>query len=123
VAPSRSSRELGHVRALRQGDALASDRQALARDGARAAAYVVGPLALLAGGPLARAAVATGAVLYFSVPLARARHEQRPLATAVLVPPVIALKDLAKAWGAAQVLLERRLQDRQHAAGARRRGR
>jgi hypothetical protein len=87
-----------------RGDAEASDRQALVRDVARAGAYVVGVLGMAVGGTRTRAALALGATAYLWVPLARARHEERPLATAALVPPVIMMKDLAKVWGALQVV-------------------
>ncbi|NAZ87566.1 glycosyltransferase [Kineococcus indalonis] len=91
-----------------RGDAEATDRQALARDAVRAAAYVVGPLALALGGRTARALVLAGAAVYVAVPVARAGAEERPVATAALVPVVVALRDLAKAWGALRAVLERR---------------
>ncbi len=91
-----------------RGDALASDRQALARDAMRAGAYVIGPAGLLRGCAAVRAAVVLGAMAYFSVPLWRALRQERPVVTALLAPAVIALKDVAKAWGAVQVLAERR---------------
>jgi glycosyl transferase family 2 len=90
-----------------RGDAEAADRQALLRDIARAGAYVVGALGLVWGGTRARAALAAAAVAYVWVPLARARREERPLATAALVPPVIMMKDLAKVWGVLEVVRER----------------
>ncbi|WP_175551460.1 glycosyltransferase [Geodermatophilus amargosae] len=90
-----------------RGDAEAADRQALARDLGRAVAYLVGIVGLGAGGPRMRAALAVGGVAYVWVPLARARHEERPLVTAVLAPAVIVAKDLAKVWGVLSVLTER----------------
>jgi hypothetical protein len=90
-----------------RGDAEATDRQALVRDIARAGAYLVGTLGLVAGGPRIRSVLALGATAYLWVPLARARREARPLATAILTPLVIVLKDLAKVWGVLQVARER----------------
>ena len=90
-----------------RGDAEASDRQALVRDLGRAVAYLVGVVGLGVGGPGVRAALAAGAVAYVWVPLVRARHEERPLATAVLTPAVIVAKDVSKVWGALQVLAGR----------------
>ncbi|MGY1732443.1 glycosyltransferase [Geodermatophilus sp. SYSU D01045] len=90
-----------------RGDAEATDRQALARDLGRALAYLVGLVGLGIGGPRLRAVLAAGGVAYVWVPLARARHEERPLATAALTPVVIVAKDLAKVWGAVQVLASR----------------
>jgi Glycosyl transferase family 2 len=87
-----------------RGDAEATDRQALVRDVARAVAYLVGGLGLAVGGPRVRAVLVLGAAGYLWVPLARARREERPFATAALVPPVIVLKDLAKVWGVLEVV-------------------
>ncbi len=89
-----------------RGDAEATDRQALARDLARAAAYLVGAVGLRVGGNRVRVALAVGATAYVWVPLVRACREERPLATAALVPTVIMAKDLAKVWGVLQVLAE-----------------
>jgi hypothetical protein len=90
-----------------RGDAEATDRQALVRDLARAVAYLVGALGVAVGGTRVRAALGLGAAAYLGVPLARARREARPLATAALAAPVIVLKDLAKVWGVLQVARER----------------
>jgi glycosyl transferase family 2 len=90
-----------------RGDAEATDRQALVRDVARAVAYVVGAVGLGVGGTRVRAALALGAAAYVGVPLSRARREERPVATATLVPAVIVGRDLAKVWGVLQVGWER----------------
>jgi hypothetical protein len=90
-----------------RGDAEATDRQALVRDVARAVAYAAGVIGLALGGTRLRVTLSVGAAVYLWVPLVRARREERPLAAAALVPPVIVMKDLAKVYGALQVVRER----------------
>ncbi|WP_448638882.1 glycosyltransferase [Geodermatophilus sp. URMC 63] len=90
-----------------RGDAEAADRQALVRDLGRAVAYLVGIVGWVVGGRGVRATLAAGGVAYVWVPVGRARREERPLATATLVPVVVMAKDLAKVWGALQVLVKR----------------
>lgn len=92
-----------------RGDAQAEHRRAVLRDLARAAAY---PLALVALAPGTaarprRVALGAAALAYASVPLARASTEPRPVRVSALVPLALALKDLAKAWGALEVLTGR----------------
>ncbi|GAB7190008.1 hypothetical protein NUM3379_07140 [Kineococcus sp. NUM-3379] len=87
-----------------RGDAEASDRQALMRNGVRVLAYFAGPVLLVRGGVVLRSAVLCGALAYFSVPMFKARGAERPLATSLLVPVPIVAKDLAKTWGALQVV-------------------
>ncbi len=90
-----------------QGSGRSRDPRLLGRDALRLAAYPVG-LALLAwGGRAGWAAVAAGAAGYLSLPAVRVlRHPAagRPTAAAValvVLPAVTALRDLAKAAGAA----------------------
>jgi hypothetical protein len=90
-----------------RGDAEATDRQALVRDVARAVAYAAGVIGLALGGTRLRVTLSVGAAVYLWVPLVRALREERPLAAAALAPPVIVMKDLAKVYGALQVVRER----------------
>lgn len=89
------------------GDGQARDRKALARTAARGVAYLAGPHLAVRGGRGGRLAALAGAALYFSLPLARARHHERPLAVAAAVPVVVVTKDLAKIAGSARGLLRR----------------
>jgi glycosyltransferase involved in cell wall biosynthesis len=90
------------------GGALSGDRKLVARDLARAVAYVLGPLALLTGGRWVRRAVVAAGAAYLSLPLARARRRRRPLLVAALVPFALALKDVSKAVGCLRGLRARR---------------
>jgi hypothetical protein len=76
------------------------------RDMLRAGAYLAGPAVMAAGGRIGRRAVAAGALAYLSLPVLRARRAG-PAAVA-LVPPALALKDLAKAAGCILGLRDRR---------------
>jgi glycosyltransferase involved in cell wall biosynthesis len=90
-----------------RGGGRSGDRLVVGRDLLRAGAYLAGPVALAAGGRTGRRAVAAGALAYVSLPLLRARRDGPPAAVA-LVPPALALKDLAKAAGCVLGLLDRR---------------
>jgi GT2 family glycosyltransferase len=89
-----------------RGGGRSGDRLVVGRDLLRATAYLAGPLVLAAGGRTGRRIVAAGALAYLSLPLLRARRDG-PAAVA-LVPPALALKDLAKAAGCIRGLLDRR---------------
>lgn len=93
-------------RAYGRGDGLSGDRRLVGRDLARLAAYLVGPALLLAG-RTGRATAVLGAGAYLSLPLARAARRPRPLATAALVLPAVALKDVSKAVGCVEGLRAR----------------
>jgi glycosyltransferase involved in cell wall biosynthesis len=90
------------------GGGLSGDRKLVARDVARAAAYVLGPIAFLTGGRWTRRAVSAAGAAYLSLPIARARKRGRPLLVAALVPFALALKDVAKAVGCIRGLRARR---------------
>ncbi len=97
-----------------RGDAQAHHGRAVARDVVRAAAYLVGPALALLPGPAAglrRVLVGCGAAAYVSVPVARSLEDAprggAALRTAALVPCAMAVKDLAKAAGALEVLVRR----------------
>jgi glycosyltransferase involved in cell wall biosynthesis len=81
------------------GGARSGDRKLVARDLARAAAYVLGPLAFLFGGRWIRRGVIAAGAAYLSLPVARAAQRRRPLLVAALVPFALVLKDVAKAIG------------------------
>ncbi|HEX9375673.1 MAG TPA: glycosyltransferase [Actinomycetota bacterium] len=91
-----------------EGGALSGDRKLVARDLARAVAYVAGPLALLFGGRWIRRGTMAAGAAYLSLPLVRARRRRRPLLVAALVPFALALKDLSKAAGCLRGLRSRR---------------
>lgn len=81
------------------GDGESGDPLLVGRNLARVIAYGLGPILAWRGGISGRAAVATGAGVYLSVPLARAaRRRSTPLVWA-LIPAALAVKDLAKALG------------------------
>jgi glycosyltransferase involved in cell wall biosynthesis/GT2 family glycosyltransferase len=90
-----------------RGGGRSGNRLVVGRDLLRAGAYLAGPVVLAAGGRTGRRAVAAGALAYVSLPLLRARRDGPPAAVA-LVPPALALKDLAKAAGCIRGLLDRR---------------
>jgi glycosyltransferase involved in cell wall biosynthesis len=90
------------------GDGLSGDRLLVARNLARVAAYVGGPVLWLTGRRYARLAVAVGVGAYLSLPLARVRRRDHPLASAAAVPAVLATKDVAKAVGCVRGLLAAR---------------
>jgi glycosyltransferase involved in cell wall biosynthesis len=88
-----------------RGDSASADRQAIARDLARAAAYAVGPALLVRGGRAGRSAALLGAAAYLSLPMVRAARRPRPVLVAAAVPVTVATKDLAKAYGCVSGLL------------------
>ncbi len=101
-----------------RGDAQAHHHRAVARDLLRAVAYVAGAAALVPGraARLRRGAALCGAAAYLSVPVSRAVAEASSPAAAAraagLVPLAMAVKDLAKASGALEVLVRRDPEDR-----------
>lgn len=96
-----------------RGDALAHHRRAVLRDLLRAAAYVVGPVLLVPGSAarLRRVIAGCGGAVYALLPVTRALAEAPSSAVglrdASLVPVALAVKDLAKAAGALEVLVRR----------------
>lgn len=98
-------------RSYGRGDGLSGERTLIARDLARAVAYVAGPL-MLVSGRRARAGALVGAAAYLSLPLVRAAQGHDPVRTAALVPVAAALKDVSKAAGCVQGLRARRRQER-----------
>ncbi|WP_183093760.1 glycosyltransferase [Nocardioides stalactiti] len=95
------------LRRYGEGSGNSMDRRLLGRDLARVAAYGVGAVVALRGGPVSRSVVAAGAASYLSLPIARALNGPSPLATAAMVPPITAARDLSKAWGAVSAALRR----------------
>lgn len=89
-----------------RGSGLSLDRTLLLRDGLRALAYPVATATLLRGNAAARAVTMAGGAAYLSLPLLRAARGRRPVASALLVPAVAALRDGAKATGAASGLAQ-----------------
>ena len=71
----------------------------VSRDLVRAGGYLLAPLALAAGGPRTKAAVVAATAGYLAVPLTRARQQRSRPATVALIPVMLAMKDLAKAYG------------------------
>lgn len=96
------------------GDALSGDAKIVIRDVARLAAYSAAPWFLTRGGAGARLLVVAAAAAYLAVPLRRARTRPAPALVSALVPPALALKDLAKAAGCLVGTLDRAL-DRKRA--------
>ncbi len=96
------------LRRYGEGSGNSLDARLMGRDLARAVAYTAAAGAAVRGGPSARSAVAAGAALYLSLPLARALRGPRPLATAALVPPLAVARDLVKAYGALSAAARRR---------------
>lgn len=94
-------------RSYGRGDGLSGERTLVARDLARAVAYVAGPL-LLVSGRRARAVALAGAAAYLSLPVARAVRAPAPVRTVVLVPVAAALKDVSKALGCLEGVRARR---------------
>ncbi len=90
------------------GDVRTGDRQLVARDLARAVAYLGGPVLVLVGGKGGRLAAGIGSAAYLSLPLIRAARSGGPRVIA-LVPLVLAVKDLAKCGGCIRGLLARGL--------------
>ncbi len=96
------------LRRYGEGSGYSLDGRLMGRDLTRAVAYA-GGAALVAGGrPAARSLVAAGAAAYLSLPVVRALRGRSPLATAALVPPLAAARDLAKAYGALTAAARRR---------------
>jgi len=90
------------------GGARSGDRKLVARDLARAAAYVLGPVAFLLGGRWTRRGVIAAGAAYLSLPVARAAKRRRPFLVALLVPFALALKDVSKAVGCLRGLRSKR---------------
>jgi glycosyltransferase involved in cell wall biosynthesis len=88
------------------GDVRTGDRQLVARDLARAVAYLGGPVLALVGGKGGRLAASIGSAAYLSLPLIRAARSGDPRVIA-LVPLALAVKDLAKCGGCIHGLLAR----------------
>ncbi len=82
-----------------RGDGLSGDRLAVARDLVRVAAYATGPGLLAVGGRAGRVAAVAGAAAYLSLPLSRARRMPRPVATGLLAPVALAVKDVGLGAG------------------------
>ena len=87
------------------GDAASRNPRLVARNLARAAAYVGAPWLLIRGGTAGRLAVAAGAAAYLSLPLARVRRRRLSPSVGAAVPVALAVKDLAKAAGCVRGLL------------------
>jgi glycosyltransferase involved in cell wall biosynthesis len=94
------------------GDGRSRDRLLVARNLARMAAYVGGPLLAWKGGSAGRAAAVAGAAVYLSVPAARAARRRSRPATWALLPVALAVKDVAKAVGCVKGLLSPRASSR-----------
>ncbi|MFN2595267.1 MAG: glycosyltransferase [Actinomycetota bacterium] len=90
------------------GGGRSQDAKVISRDVIRAAAYGLGVWGLVAGGNVMRAAIALGAAVYLSVPLARAARGPHGAAAVPLVPVALATKDLSKAAGCLIGLSSRR---------------
>lgn len=90
-----------------RGDAQADHFRAVARDVARAVVYPLAAIAVVPGprAGIRRCLVGAAAVIYASVPLARAAAQPQPYRVLPLVPIALVVKDLAKSWGAIEVLL------------------
>lgn len=95
-------------RSYGRGDGLYGERVVVARNAVRGAAAALAPVLVFAGGARSRAVVALGASAYLSLPMAKAARGPQPVRTAVLVPLVLAVKDLAKAYGCLLGVVERR---------------
>lgn len=90
-----------------EGSGYSLDSRLLGRDLARMAAYAAGLGFALRGGPATRAATATAATAYLSLPTVRALRGPSALRSVALVPPVAAARDLAKAYGAVSAAVRR----------------
>ncbi|MGC0207507.1 glycosyltransferase [Streptomyces levis] len=88
-----------------EGDGRSAHPLLLGRDTARAVAYAAAAAAVPRG-PAARRATLAALLVYVSLPLARAVRERRWTAVPV-IPVVAAVRDVAKAAGAARGLVER----------------
>lgn len=82
-----------------QGSADSGNTRLVVRDGLRLLAYGGGAV-LVTRGPLARTALAVGAVGYLGVPVRRALRRPRGVRAAALVPFATAARDVAKVAGA-----------------------
>ncbi len=87
--------------------ARAGSSPLVSRDLARAGAYVLAAAVSARGGRGARAAVAAAGCGYLAVPLSRAHQERSRPAVVLLIPVVLAVKDLAKAAGCLKGALAR----------------
>jgi hypothetical protein len=99
----------GNLRMFRgygRGDGQSGDRQLVARNLARAAAYTVAP-ALWLTSPRLRPLLVAGAATYLSLPLRRTLSGPRALRASALVPVMTAARDIAKALGCVEGLRQR----------------
>ncbi len=96
------------LRRYGEGSGYSLDSRLMGRDLARVVAYTGGAALVVGGRPAVRSLVAAGAAAYLSLPLVRALRGPRPLATAALVPPLAAARDLVKAYGALTAAARRR---------------
>lgn len=89
-----------------RGDAQADHHRAVVRDVTRALVYPLASLALLPGKSAStrRRLICLAALTYMSVPLARASAQPQPYLVIPLMPFALALKDVAKAWGALEII-------------------
>ena len=91
-----------------EGSGNSLDSRLMGRDLARLAAYAGWTAMAVGGGRPGRVLAGAGVAAYLSLPLARAVRGPRPLATAALVPPVAAARDIWKVSGALGAALRRR---------------
>lgn len=91
-----------------RGDGLAGERLVVARNGVRAAAVLLSPVLVVAGGPWRRSAVALGTLAYLGVPVSRLRGEPHAWRSALLVPLAVVAKDVPKAAGCLVGLVQAR---------------
>lgn len=90
-----------------RGDGESGERLLVARNLARAFAYLSCVPVWRWGGRPGRVATAAGAGVYLSLPAARSLRRDRPLSVLALVPLALAVKDLAKAIGCLRGLAAR----------------
>lgn len=95
-------------RSYGRGDGLFGERVVITRNAVRGAAALLAPVLVAAGGRRSRLVVAVGAAAYLSLPVAKAARGPKPVQTTALVPVVLAVKDVTKAYGCLLGVLERR---------------
>lgn len=89
-----------------RGDGQSGDTTLVVRDLIRAGAYAALPFALAV--KRLRPVVLAGALAYQSLPLSRTLRGPRPMAASALVPVMTALRDLSKAKGCLEGMLQAR---------------